>query len=139
MFENSIAKYTGHFNARILENLGYQTKEDLLNARVLDFFLIGSFYEEDIENIIHALAKAEMPSAKDRLANKTVGSLKGITVFGLTKEDTPSEEIKSITIREVIHLDPLTRARIHVLFRILAKVIYGSDILYSQLRYRKLI
>ena len=49
--------YAGSFNGRILEELGYRTKEDLLNAKLLDLLLIGSFSRYDIEGMILELIK----------------------------------------------------------------------------------
>ena len=47
-----VANYAGSFNGRILEELGYRTKEDLLNAKVYDLLLIGSFSRYDVVKII---------------------------------------------------------------------------------------
>ena len=70
-----ITIYAGSFNGRILEELGYRTKEDLLNAKVLDLLLIGSFSSYDIEGMILELIKEERTLMYERLDQDSIGDL----------------------------------------------------------------
>lgn len=119
MNSKPVTFYAGSFNGRILEELGYRSKEDLLNAKALDLLLIGSFSSYDIEGMILELIKEEHPLMYERLDHAGIGNLEGVKVYGLTKDDLPSDRIKNITIRDVIHFRPLTPEKIVVLFRIL--------------------
>lgn len=127
-----VANYAGSFNGRILEELGYRTKEDLLNAKVYDLLLIGSFSRYDVVKIICALAKEERPSSYERLDKDTLGSLTGVTVYGQTKKDYPSSKVKSITMREVLHFQSLSLEKVTVLLLILENAIWTRKPIPSQ-------
>ena len=124
-----ITIYAGSFNGRILEELGYRTKEDLLNAKVLDLLLIGSFSSYDIEGMILELIKEERPSMYERLDQDSIGNLEGVKVYGLTKDDLTNDRLKNISILDVIHFRPLTPEKIVVLFRILENSIMKKSLL----------
>lgn len=79
-----VANYAGSFNGRILEEIGYRNKEDLLNAKVFDLLLIGSFSRYDVLRIITELAREERPSAIKRLDKPVLGSMKGVTIYRLS-------------------------------------------------------
>lgn len=121
--------YAGSFNGRILEELGYRTKEDLMNAKVLALLLIGSFSSYDIEGMILELIKEERPSMYERLDQDSIGNLEGVKVYGLTKDDLPNDRVKNISILDVIHFRPLTHEKIVVLFRILENSIIKKSLL----------
>lgn len=128
MSRKPVSFYAGSFNGRILEELGYRSKEDLLNAKVLDLLLIGSFSSYDIEGMILELIKEERPSMCERLNQDCIGNLEGVKVYGLTKDDFPGDRVKRITIRDVIHFRPLTPEKILVLFRILENSIMKKSL-----------
>ena len=119
-----VANYAGSFNGRILEELGYRSKEDLLNAKVFDLLLIGSFSRYDVLRIITEFAREERPSTIKRLDKPVMGSLKDVTVYGQSKNDYPSEKVKAITIRDVLHLQTLSLEKVTVLLCVLENAIW---------------
>ena len=62
-----LANHIGPFNARILEELGYRTRDDILNAKVFDLMLIGSFDIYDVEDLLLAFAIGKYPTIADRI------------------------------------------------------------------------
>jgi len=119
-----VANYAGSFNGRILEEIGYRNKEDLLNAKVFDLLLIGSFSRYDVLRIITELAREERPSAIKRLDKPVLGSMKGVTIYGQSKNDYPSDKVKAITMRDVLHFQTLSLEKVTVLFLILENAIW---------------
>ena len=51
----TLADYVGRETSRILEESGYRSREDIMNARVIDLLLIGSFSVFSLERLIVAL------------------------------------------------------------------------------------
>lgn len=47
--------YVGRDNARILEESGYRTRDDLMNAKAVDLLLLGSFPVFSLEMLIAKL------------------------------------------------------------------------------------
>ena len=122
-----LANYVGAFNARILEESGYRTKEDVLNAKVFDLMQIGSFSIFDIEDLILIFAKEAHPGLVDRLEDlededdedEKLGIQKTVKIYGLKSDDRPNKKIKSLTVGDVIRFRPLTCERIQTLLDIL--------------------
>ena len=124
-----LANYIGSYNARILEESGYRTREDILNAKVFDLMLIGSFSSYDIEDLLITFAAEKYPTMADRLfygddeevddEESLSESKDDVKIYGLTRNDRPNQKVKSITVNDVLHFRPLTQNKIEVLLEIL--------------------
>jgi hypothetical protein len=124
-----LANHIGPFNARILEELGYRTRDDILNAKVFDLMLIGSFSSYDIEDLLITFAAEKYPTMADRLfygddeevddEESLSESKDDVKIYGLTRNDRPNQKVKSITVNDVLHFRPLTQNKIEVLLEIL--------------------
>jgi hypothetical protein len=51
----TLTDYVGREDARILEESGYRSREEIMSARVIDLLLIGSFSVFSLEGLIVAL------------------------------------------------------------------------------------
>ena len=95
-----LANYIGPDSARILEELGYYTKEDILNAKVFDLMLIGSFDIYDVEDLLLAFAIGKYPTIVDRIfygededdEEALPESKDDIVIYGLTRNDRPNQK-----------------------------------------------
>ncbi len=123
-----LANYIGLFNARILEELGYRTKEAILNANVFDLIQIGSFSIFDVEDLILVFAKEARPKLADKLDGlydnyddvDDLSEVKdSIKIYGLTRNDRPNKKVKSLTVNDVIRFRVLSWEKIEVLLEIL--------------------
>ena len=110
-----LANYVGAFNARILEESGYRTKEDVLNAKVFDLMQIGSFAKEAHPRLVDRLEDLEDEDDED----EKLGIQKTVKIYGLKSDDRPNKKIKSLTVGDVIRFRPLTCERIQTLLDIL--------------------
>ena len=124
-----LANYIGSYNARILEESGYRTREDILNAKVFDLMLIGSFSSYDIEDLLITFAAEKYPTMADRLfygddeevddEESLSESKDDVKIYGLTRNDRPNQKVKALTVNDVLHFRPLTQNKIEVLLEIL--------------------
>jgi len=127
MNRRCLASYVGAFNARILEESGYRTREDILNAKIFDLMLIGSLSIDDVEDLILAFAKEAHPRLADRLdglddeddEDKESGIRKIVKIYGLRDDERPNKKILALTVSDVLRFRPLTCERIEVLLDIL--------------------
>lgn len=124
-----LANYIGSFNARILEELGYRTREDILGAKVFDLMLVGSFDIYDVEDLLITFAAEKYPTMADRLfygddeevddEESLSESKDDVKIYGLTRNDRPNQKVKVLTVNDVLHFRPLTQNKIEVLLEIL--------------------
>ena len=124
-----LANYIGSYNARILEESGYRTREDILNAKVFDLMLIGSFSSYDVEDLLITFAAEKYPTMADRLfygddeevddEESLSESKDDVKIYGLTRNDRPNQKVKALTVNDVLHFRPLTQNKIEVLLEIL--------------------
>lgn len=130
-----LANYIGSFNARILEELGYRTREDILNAKVFDLMLIGSFSIYDIEDLLITFAAEKYPTMADRLfygddeddEESPSESKNDVKIYGLTRNDRPNQKVKALTVNDVLHFPHLTNSKIEVLLEILENAMVRND------------
>ena len=138
-----LANYIGPDSARILEELGYYTKEDILNAKVFDLMLIGSFDIYDVEDLLLAFAIGKYPTIADRIfygededdEEALPESKDDIVIYGLTRNDRPNQKVKALTVNDVLHFPDLTHSKIEVLLEILENGMVRNDEGFDPLPY----
>ena len=140
-----LANHIGPFNARILEELGYRTRDDILNAKVFDLMLIGSFSSYDIEDLLITFAAEKYPTMADRLfygddeevddEESLSESKDDIKIYGLTRNDRPNQKVKALTVNDVLHFPDLTHSKIEVLLEILENGMVRNDEGFAPLPY----
>lgn len=119
MREKTLSDYVGRDNARILEESGYRTRDDLMNAKAVDLLLIGSFPVFSLEMLIAKLYKEEHPRSKIDVEDLFEESLDEVKVLGLTEYDDPTPKMKRMTLREICEIPSMDGEKIIVLLRIL--------------------
>ena len=119
MREKTLSDYVGRDNARILEESGYRTREDLMNARAVDLLLLGSFPVFSLEMLIAKLYKEEHPRSKIDFDDLFEEPLDEVKVLGLTEYDDPTPKMKRMTLREICEIPSMDGEKIIVLLRIL--------------------
>lgn len=117
--EKTLSDYVGRDNARILEESGYRTRDDLMNAKAVDLLLIGSFPVFSLEMLIAKLYKEEHPRSKIDVEDLFEESLDEVKVLGLTEYDDPTPKMKRMTLREICEIPSMDGEKIIVLLRIL--------------------
>ena len=117
--EKTLSDYVGRDNARILEESGYRTREDLMNARAVDLLLLGSFPVFSLEMLIAKLYKEEHPRSKIDFDDLFEEPLDEVKVLGLTEYDDPTPKMKRMTLREICEIPSMDGEKIIVLLRIL--------------------
>ena len=130
-----LANHIGPFNARILEEFGYRTRDDILNAKVFDLMLIGSFDIYDVEDLLLAFAIGKYPTIADRIfygededdEEALPESKDDIVIYGLTRNDRPNQKVKALTVNDVLHFPHLTNSKIEVLLEILENAMVRND------------
>lgn len=119
MREKKLSDYVGRENARILEESGYRTRDDLMNAKAVDLLLIGSFPVFSLEMLIAKLYKEEHPRSKIDVEDLLEEPLDEVKVLGLTEYDDPTPKMKRMTLREICEIPSMDGEKIIVLLRIL--------------------
>ena len=119
MREKTLSDYVGRENARILEESGYRTRDDLMNAKAVDLLLIGSFPVFSLEMLIAKLYKEEHPRSKIDVDDLFEEPLDEVKVLGLTEYDDPTPKMKRMTLREICEIPSMDGEKIIVLLRIL--------------------
>lgn len=119
MREKTLSDYVGRENARILEESGYRTRDDLMNAKAVDLLLIGSFSVFSLEMLIAKLNKEEHPRSKIDVEDLFEEPLDEVKVLGLTEYDDPTPKMKRMTLREICEIPSMDGEKIIVLLRIL--------------------
>lgn len=119
MREKTLSDYVGRENARILEESGYRTRDDLMNAKAVDLLLIGSFPVFSLEMLIAKLYKEEHPRSKIDVEDLFEEPLDEVKVLGLTEYDDPTPKMKRMTLREICEIPSMDGEKIIVLLRIL--------------------
>ena len=117
--EKTLSDYVGRENARILEESGYRTRDDLMNAKAVDLLLIGSFPVFSLEMLIAKLYKEEHPRSKIDVEDLFEEPLDEVKVLGLTEYDDPTPKMKRMTLREICEIPSMDGEKIIVLLRIL--------------------
>lgn len=117
--EKTLSDYVGRDNARILEESGYRTRDDLMNARAVDLLLLGSFPVFSLEMLIAKLYKEEHPRSKIDVDDLFEEPLDEVKVLGLTEYDDPTPKMKRMTLREICEIPSMDGEKIIVLLRIL--------------------
>lgn len=115
----TLSDYVGRENARILEESGYRSREDLMNARAIDLILHGSFPIFSLEMLIAKLYKEEHPKRKMDFDDLWEEPLEETKVLGLTVYDDPTPKMKRMTVRQICEIPHLNVEKIIVLLRIL--------------------
>ncbi len=111
--------YVGRDNARILEESGYRTRDDLMNAKAVDLLLLGSFPVFSLEMLIAKLYRDEHPRSKIDFDDLFEEPLDEVKVLGLTEYDDPTPRMKKMTLREICEIPSMDGEKIVVLLRIL--------------------
>ncbi len=119
MREKTLSDYVGRENARILEESGYRTRDDLMNAKAVDLLLLGSFPVFSLEMLIAKLYKEEHPRSKIDVEDLFEEPLDEVKVLGLTEYDDPTPKMKRMTLREICEIPSMDGEKIIVLLRIL--------------------
>lgn len=119
MREKTLSDYVGRENARILEESGYRTRDDLMNAKAVDLLLLGSFPVFSLEMLIAKLYKEEHPRSKIDFDDLFEEPLDEVKVLGLTEYDDPTPKMKRMTLREICEIPSMDGEKIIVLLRIL--------------------
>ena len=119
MREKTLSDYVGRDNARILEESGYRTRDDLMNAKAVDLLLLGSFPVFSLEMLIAKLYKEEHPRSKIDVEDLFEEPLDEVKVLGLTEYDDPTPKMKRMTLREICEIPSMDGEKIIVLLRIL--------------------
>lgn len=119
MREKTLSDYVGRENARILEESGYHTRDDLMNAKAVDLLLLGSFPVFSLEMLIAKLYKEEHPRSKIDVEDLFEEPLDEVKVLGLTEYDDPTPKMKRMTLREICEIPSMDGEKIIVLLRIL--------------------
>lgn len=119
MREKKLSDYVGRENARILEESGYRTRDDLMNAKAVDLLLLGSFPVFSLEMLIAKLYKEEHPRSKIDVEDLFEEPLDEVKVLGLTEYDDPTPKMKRMTLREICEIPSMDGEKIIVLLRIL--------------------
>ena len=119
MREKTLSDYVGRDNARILEESGYRTRDDLMNAKAVDLLLLGSFPVFSLEMLIAKLYKEEHPRSKIDVEDLLEEPLDEVKVLGLTEYDDPTPKMKRMTLREICEIPSMDGEKIIVLLRIL--------------------
>lgn len=119
MREKTLSAYVGRDNARILEESGYRTRDDLMNAKAVDLLLLGSFPVFSLEMLIAKLYKEEHPRSKIDVEDLFEEPLDEVKVLGLTEYDDPTPKMKRMTLREICEIPSMDGEKIIVLLRIL--------------------
>lgn len=119
MREKTLSDYVGRENTRILEESGYRTRDDLMNAKAVDLLLIGSFPVFSLEMLIAKLYKEEHPRSKIDVEDLFEEPLDEVKVLGLTEYDDPTPRMKRMTLREICEIPSMDGEKIIVLLRIL--------------------
>ena len=117
--EKTLSAYVGRDNARILEESGYRTRDDLMNAKAVDLLLVGSFPVFSLEMLIAKLYKEEHPRSKIDVDDLFEEPLDEVKVLGLTEYDDPTPKMKRMTLREICEIPSMDGEKIIVLLRIL--------------------
>jgi len=117
--EKTLSDYVGRENARILEESGYRTRDDLMNAKAVDLLLLGSFPVFSLEMLIAKLYKEEHPRSKIDVEDLFEEPLDEVKVLGLTEYDDPTPKMKRMTLREICEIPSMDGEKIIVLLRIL--------------------
>lgn len=115
----TLSDYVGRDNARILEESGYRTRDDLMNAKAVDLLLLGSFPVFSLEMLIAKLYKEEHPRSKIDVDDLFEEPLDEVKVLGLTEYDDPTPKMKRMTLREICEIPSMDGEKIIVLLRIL--------------------
>lgn len=115
----TLSDYVGRDNARILEESGYRTRDDLMNAKAVDLLLLGSFPVFSLEMLITKLYKEEHPRSKIDVDDLFEEPLDEVKVLGLTEYDDPTPKMKRMTLREICEIPSMDGEKIIVLLRIL--------------------
>lgn len=115
----TLSDYVGRDNARILEESGYRTRDDLMNARAVDLVLLGSFPVFSLEMLIAKLYKEVHPRSKIDIDDFFEESLDKVKVLGLTEYDDPTPKMKRMTLKEICEIPSMDGEKIIVLLRIL--------------------
>jgi hypothetical protein len=115
----TLSDYVGRDNARILEESGYRTRDDLMNAKAVDLLLLGSFPVFSLEMLIAKLYKEEHPRSKIDVDDLCEEPLDEVKVLGLTEYDDPTPKMKRMTLREICEIQSMDGEKIIVLLRIL--------------------
>ena len=119
MREKTLSDYVGRDNARILEESGYRTRDDLMNARAVDLVLLGSFPVFSLEMLIAKLYKEVHPRSKIDIDAFFEEPLDKVKVLGLTEYDDPTPKMKRMTLKEICEIPSMDGEKIIVLLRIL--------------------
>ena len=119
MREKTLSDYVGRENTRILEESGYRTRDDLMNAKAVDLLLLGSFPVFSLEMLIAKLYKEEHPRSKIDVEDLFEEPLDEVKVLGLTEYDDPTPKMKRMTLREICEIPSMDGEKIIVLLRIL--------------------
>ena len=119
MRAKTLSDYVGRDNARILEESGYRTRDDLMNAKAVDLLLLGSFPMFSLEMLIAKLYKEEHPRSKIDVDDLFEEPLDEVKVLGLTEYDDPTPKMKRMTLREICEIPSMDGEKIIVLLRIL--------------------
>lgn len=119
MRAKTLSDYVGRDNARILEESGYRTRDDLMNAKAVDLLLLGSFPVFSLEMLIAKLYKEEHPRSKIDVEDLFEEPLDEVKVLGLTEYDDPTPKMKRMTLREICEIPSMDGEKIIVLLRIL--------------------
>ena len=119
MREKTLSAYVGRDNARILEESGYRTRDDLMNAKAVDLLLLGSFPVFSLEMLIAKLYKEEHPRSKIDVEDLFEEPLDEVKALGLTEYDDPTPKMKRMTLREICEIPSMDGEKIIVLLRIL--------------------
>ena len=115
----TLTDYVGREDARILEEAGYRSREEIMSARVIDLLLIGSFSVFNLEGLIVALYREEHPRIKIEVDDPFEEPMEEVTVLGRKQSDDPTSKMKKMTVRELCQLPKLNTQKIIVLLRIL--------------------
>ena len=119
MREKTLSDYVGRENARILEESGYRTRDDLMNAKAVDLLLLGSFPVFSLEMLIAKLYKEEHPRSKIDVDDLFEEPLDEVKVLGLTEYDDLTPKMKRMTLWEICKIPSMDGEKIIVLLRIL--------------------
>jgi putative GTP pyrophosphokinase len=76
----TLTDYVGRESARILEESGYRSREDIMSARVIDLLLIGSFSVFSLERLIVALYREEHPLTVESI-EKNLNDVAGVRII----------------------------------------------------------
>lgn len=115
----TLTDYVGREPARILEESGYRSREDIMSARVIDLLLIGSFSVFSLERLIVALYREEHPRSKMDVDELFEEPMEEVTVLGRKQSDDPTPKMKKMTVRELCQIPKLNAQKIIVLLRII--------------------